>query len=138
MRGDGCYSQRATCRACKQVQAVCRQVQAECRQCAIRVQVKCKQVQAKCRQSASLHTLRKSLIINSESTKSARCKHFSQKQIGWELYPTQALMGATRLASGKRKNGNTNSTKIIAAAFPEAGRLAPIRGSVWCLHLLSN
>ena len=121
----------------------------KCKQCAGRVQVKCKQVQvkckqsascvqAKCRQSASLHTLRKSLIINSESTKSARCKHFLQKQIGWEFYPTQALMGATRLASGKRKNGNTNSTKIIAAAFPEAGRLAPIRGSVWCLHLLSN
>ena len=50
---------------------------------------KCKQsaskVQAECKQSASLHTLRKSLIIISENTKSARCKHFSQKQIGWEF-----------------------------------------------------
>ena len=32
----------------------------------------------------------------------------------------------------RKKNANTNSTKIIAAAFPEAGRLAPIRGSVLC------
>ena len=39
----------------------CKQVQAECKQ----VQVKCRQVQAKCKQSASLHTLRKSLIISS-------------------------------------------------------------------------
>ena len=52
----------------------------KCKQCA----GKCRQVQAKCRQSVSLHTLRKSLIISSENAKSARCKHFSQKQTGWD------------------------------------------------------
>ena len=67
----------------------CKQVQAECRQ-----------VQAECKQSASLHTLRKLLIISSENAKSARCKHFSQKQTGWGY---QGAVGAkTHFGHGAR------------------------------------
>ena len=38
-------------------------------------------------------------------------------------------MGATRLASGWRKEENTNATKI-AASFPDARRVAPISACV--------
>ena len=56
-------------------------------------------------------------------------------------------MGATRLASenfsaassprrNRERRGKYARYKIIAASFPEAGRLAPISACVCCLHLL--
>lgn len=48
------------------------------------------------------------------------------------MQPMNASTNGGNASRGIEKNGNTNSTKIIAAAFPEAGRLAPIRGSVLC------
>ena len=68
----------------------------------------------------------------------ASTKHYQQ---------TQALMGATRLASGIKerlihyKQRLTDSSNYTSACkpfpkCPDAGRVAPIRGSVWCLSVL--
>ena len=62
-------------------------------------------------------------------------------------HKTQALMGATRLASGKMQCSYTISkgsqTALITLKSvnlchknPDAGRVAPISGSVWCLRLV--
>ena len=39
---------------------------------------------------------------------------------------------------GIEKGGEYARYKIIAASFPEARRLAPISGSVWCLRSFVN
>lgn len=46
------------------------------------------------------------------------------------MQPMNASTNGGNASRGIEKNGNTNSTKIIAAAFPEAGRLAPISACV--------
>lgn len=47
------------------------------------------------------------------------------------MQPMNASTNGGNASRGiEKKNGNTNSTKIIAAAFPEAGRLAPISACV--------
>ena len=46
-------------------------------------------------------------------------------------YQTQALMGATRLASGKIQL-LFSRVCIFPFHYPDAGRVAPISASVWC------
>ena len=62
-------------------------------------------------------------------------------------HKTQALMGATRLASGKMqcsytisKGSQTARITLMSVSLchknPDAGRVAPISGSVWCLRFV--
>ena len=62
-------------------------------------------------------------------------------------HETQALMGATRLASGKMqcsytisKGSQTARITLMSVSLchknPDAGRVAPISGSVWCLRFV--
>ncbi len=54
------------------------------------------------------------------------------------LEETLPLMGATRLASEKKQNKGSQIVLItllsvsLCLKFPDAGRVAPIRGSVLC------
>ena len=75
-----------------------------------------------------------SLLLNASSKRYTKRKQQT-------LHQTQALMGATRLASGIKAKAHTpnkgSQTALITRLFvnlclknPDAGRVAPIRGSV--------
>ena len=88
-----------------------------------------------------------SLLLNASTKRKQQTLHQTQalnattKRKQQTLHQTQALMGATRLASGIKAKAHTpnkgSQTALITRLFvnlclknPDAGRVAPIRGSV--------